>query len=752
MKMKINNQTAEKINELAGLCGILPEFWDIFGKRHFASLEAKKAMLRAMKIDIESDEALAREINDRKSRPWKSFTEPVFVVSVNDRPLKIPLYIPVQRGQENNLEITCVIEDESGMSSSFQVSGNDINIADERTIDNIRYIKVLVSDEARRDTGYYTANIGCRISNNIFPDGSKLIQKTIRLIITPDTCYLPPESETSKTWGLSVNLYSVQSKRFWGIGDFKDLETIVNFMAGLKADFIGLNPLHAIPNTHPHGVSPYSPISRLYKNFVYLDMEGIPEVMESADLRESLNKEAFRKKIRKLRSSDRIDYEKTSQIKEQILKSAFKIFYEKHYKMKTARGEGFRKYISAEGKTVETFATFLALWNFFKKKKSVYSWQEWPAEYHDPNGNAVIAFKKGNVKKVLYYIYIQWLIDDQVRKISTHCKKAGMKIGIYHDLAVGAVAGGSDAWNYQKIIGAADVGAPPDDFNPCGQNWGFPPMVPDYLKETGYELFIETIRKNMKHGGALRIDHALGLYRLFWIPSGTSPENGAYLLQPAEDLLRIIALESQRNKVIVIAEDLGTIDDTFREMLQSFQMLSYRLFYFERNYPDPSFKAPEQYPAMALCAITTHDLPTIYGYWAGRDIEVKKQIGIYADEEAWRNDVMGRERDKRLILSALKAQRIIPDDFPEDPQATPDMTHELCIAIYRYLAQSPCKLLLVSLDDIIGTLDQQNLPGTVDSHPNWIQKTPYSLEDILLDQRFLGLSSLYDKKMPGSNA
>ncbi|MBS1126529.1 MAG: malQ, partial [Nitrospirae bacterium] len=241
-------------------------------------------------------------------------------------------------------------------------------------------------------------------------------------------------------------------------------------------------------------------------------------------------------------------------------------------------------------------------------------------------------------------------------------------------------------------------------------------------------------------------DHALGLYRLFWIPTGMSPEHGAYLLQPAGDLLRIIALESERNRTIVIAEDLGTIDDTFREMLQTFQMLSYRLFYFERNYPDPSFKSHEQYPSMALCAITTHDLPTIHGYWAGRDIEVKRQLCIYGDEEAWKNDVVCRERDKRLIISALKAHRIIPDDFPEDPLEIPHMTHELCTAIYRYLAQSPCRLLLVSLDDILGTPDQQNMPGTVDSHPNWIQKTPYSLEDMLHDKRFSELSLLFNKK------
>lgn len=742
--MEINQQTSEMINELAGLCGVLPEFWDIFGKRHFASLEAKMAMLRAMKMEIESDDAIAREINDRKSRPWKSFTEPVFVVSVNTQPLKIPLYIPVRKGEEDKLEITCLIEDENGLSKSFQVFGNDINIIDERTIDNIRYIKILVSDEAHKNIGYYTAELECRFTDTL-QDEPEIIRKKTRLIITPDTCYLPPEPGTCNTWGLSVNLYSLQSEHSWGIGDFKDLEKIVKMMAGLKADFIGLNPLHAIPNTYPYGISPYSPISRLYKNFIYLDIEGIPEITASDEIREFTKKEAFRKKLCKLRKLVRIDYEKAGQLKEQILRRAFEFFYERHYKKNTKRYKEFEHYLSVEGKCVESFATFLAIQDLFKKKKNVYSWQQWPKEYHDPKGNAVNAFRKEHEKEVLYYIYIQWLINDQLLKISGQCKKTGMKVGLYHDLAVGAIASGSDAWNYQEIIGDADVGAPPDDFNPNGQNWGFPPMIPDNLKETGYELFIETIRKNMKYGGALRIDHALGLYRLFWIPAGMSPENGAYLMQPAEDLLRIIALESERNKTIVIAEDLGTIDDAFREMLQTFQMLSYRLFYFERNYPDPAFKSPEQYPSMALCAITTHDLPTIYGYWAGRDIEVKKQLGIYADEEAWKNDVIVRERDKRLILSALKAQKTLPDDFPEDPQAIPHMTHELCIAIYRYLAKSPCKLLLVSLDDIIGTLDQQNLPGTVDSHPNWIQKNPSTLEDILLDQRFSGLSCLFDE-------
>jgi 4-alpha-glucanotransferase len=248
----------------------------------------------------------------------------------------------------------------------------------------------------------------------------------------------------------------------------------------------------------------------------------------------------------------------------------------------------------------------------------------------------------------------------------------------------------------------------------------------------------------MRYGGALRIDHALGMFRLFWIPEGMTPGGGAYVAYPWEDLLRIVALESARNRSVVIAEDLGTIGANAREALQSFQMLSYRLFYFERNYPDPSFLAPERYPRVALCAVTTHDLPTIYGYWKGRDIELRRGTGKYPDDALWNKQIEERERDKRLILAALKAQGIVSAAYPSGP-VIPEMTPELCMAIYHYLALTPCKLLLVSLDDIIGAVDQQNMPGTVDSHPNWIQRTSPTLEEIVKDQRFIQLAGVLNK-------
>ncbi len=254
----------------------------------------------------------------------------------------------------------------------------------------------------------------------------------------------------------------------------------------------------------------------------------------------------------------------------------------------------------------------------------------------------------------------------------------------------------------------------------------------------------------MQHMGALRIDHAAGLFRLFWIPKGTRPGDGAYVRCNQEDLLRIIALESVRNRTLVIGEDLGTITDEMRQTLQRFGVLSYRLFYFERDYPRPAFSAPERYPVMALCAVTTHDLPTLYGYWSARDLDLKKRIGLIGDEAQYAQQKIARERDLKLILEALRTQGMLPPESCPDPSCIPAMTPELCLAIYQYLSVSPCKLVLVSLDDIIATLDQQNLPGTVSEYPNWMQKTPLLLEQMAADPRFQDLADMFRDSRIGS--
>ncbi|MBM4146122.1 MAG: 4-alpha-glucanotransferase [Nitrospira sp.] len=751
------------INELSDICGIEPEYWDIFGKKHTTSIDTKKAVLRAMKLNIETAEDIANEISKRRWKLWKGFIEPVHVISVNAPAVLIPVYIPVNEGEESRLTISCSLEDESIQTilQKHKIPGKDITVSEQQWIDGKRHIKVFLHIE-QRAIGYYVLRAECKHPDKIFPEKSNKLQKSSRIIITPDACYLPPELQKNpplppfskggeggfngKAWGLSINLYAIRSDRNWGIGDFTDLKKITAWVAGLKGSLVGINPLHVIPNTSPFGASPYSPISRLYKNFIYLDIERIPEVKESKDAGKFMSSRKYSQKLDELKKADLIDYEAVASLKEKILKCAFSVFYKKHYLRNTGRGREFRKYISEEGLALESFSLFMALSEHMKKTKNAHSWQEWPRKYHDMSGKTVDAFRKEFKKEIIFYQYVQWLIDKQIREISEEAERHGLNAGLYYDLAIGSLSGGSDAWTYQDVIAdRADAGAPPDDFSPDGQKWGFPPLIPEKLKDNAYELFIQTMRRSMKYGRAIRIDHALGLFRLFWIPHDMTPEHGAYVACSSDDLLRIIALESTLNQTMVIAEDLGTIGEHVRDNLKRFQMLSCRLFYFERNYPDPSFLSPEKYPHTALCAVTTHDLPTLYGYWKGRDIETRRSVGKYLNEAQCEQQVQDRERDKRLILTALKSQGIIAADFPSDPDMIPEMTAELCLAIYKYLALSPCKLLLVSLDDIIGTLDQQNMPGTVDSYPNWLQKSPVTLEEIMAGQRFTDLAEMLKK-------
>lgn len=647
--------------------------------------------------------------------------------------------MPVREGDDSRLALSWSIEDENGKKDEYAVSGKAVAILDSKWIENIRYLKIGLEIRDIRDIGYYSLSVQGSCPELDISGQSKII-------ITPVSCYIPAQlgkPGTSRLWGLYLNLYSIRSSQNWGTGDFTDLKKITAWTAGLGGAFVGINPLHAIANRKPGGISPYSPISRLYRNFIYLAIEDIPEFNETCEITGRADPTRL---LEEIRSSDLIDYEKIASLKNGILVELFDLFYEKlkDNSQCLERVEDFKKYVSEEGENLDSYAAYMAICESLKNPAEgsqspaacFDSWQEWPAEYRNPSGKTVREFKEREEKRILFYKYVQWLADRQLGETAGLAGGLGMPVGLYNDLAIGSIGGGSDAWNYQDVIAdRIDVGAPPDDFNLNGQNWGFPPIIPEGLKKTGYEFFIQTIRKNMKYSGALRIDHALGIFRLFWIPAGMPASQGAYLKYPHEDLLRIISLESVRNKTIVIAEDLGTIGENVRETLLRFKMLSYRLLYFERNYPDPSFTRPEKYPDMALCSVTTHDLPTIHGYWAGRDIEVKNRLGMFPDGSFLHRQLSERERDKKLLLEALSSAGITGSEGHEG-----EMTPELCLAIYEYLARTSCKLATVSLDDAIGTMDQQNMPGITDSYPSWMQKTPVTLEQIMSDKWFKTLS------------
>lgn len=700
------------IDELSELAGIIPEYYGLGGERHTASRKAKAAVLRAMGLEIS-----AQSLDALKNKQWRRLVEPVVVLSEAANPKIIPLYIRIE--EDTSAAVSWTLKGEDGSIRAGEALFTEFSA--QSYLRGARHARVELLLPADIALGYHELNIHCALAEG-----------RTRLIITPDECYCPPV----RTWGLSVNLYSV-GKGESGVGDFSDLSALLEGVGLLGGGFVGINPLHSIPNERPWGISPYSPISRLYKNFIYL-----PAGEDGAVSREaSTSQRAANMDVDAGASggvcfpseTGLVDYEKAASVKGIALKARFKKFYKEDYKTNTSMR--FTEFIASEGKALEDYATFMAL----AERYGAYDFRMWPPEFRSPDSPSVADFREKHKGEVLYQSYIQWIIDGELADASRRGIEAGMKIGLYQDIAVGSVQGGSEAWSTPEVFaGGVSAGAPPDDFNPQGQGWGVAVYNPAALREAGYESFIQTIRKNMRHSGALRIDHALGLFRMFWVPDGMPPRDGVYVRYPFEDLLRIIALESVREKTIVIAEDLGIVTDEARFWLKKFKMLSYRLFYFERQWPNREFLPPASYPETALAAVTTHDLPTLPGYWAGRDIELKNALSIYPSEELKEQDEQNRRVDKSLLIAAIRPY--LTDGFPPDAES---MTLEMCLAVYKYLASTPSMLVAVSLDDILGVLDQQNMPGTVAECPNWSRRCPLDVDGILKSKALLSLSEIF---------
>ena len=355
----------------------------------------------------------------------------------------------------------------------------------------------------------------------------------------------------------------------------------------------------------------------------------------------------------------------------------------------------------------------------------LWSWRTWPEPYRNCASREVAAFAAENGERVAFFAWLQWIADGQLAAAHDRARAGGMSIGIYRDLAVASDGGGSMAWSWpQVILAGASVGAPPDDLGPMGQNWGLSPLSPQGLRETGYVPFIHALRANMRHAGALRIDHVMALTRLFWIPPGMTGRDGAYVQYPFEDLIRIVALESRRHRCIVIGEDLGTLPAGFPETLQRFGVLSYRIMSFERT-EDGGLKQPAEYPERALVAVATHDMPTVRGQWVGRDIDWRGRV-VDGITPAWvESSHADRKRTRQSTIAALREAGLDPgEDAVEQP------TPALAESVHRFIARSPARLLMVQLEDLLDLDEQANLPGTSSEHPNWRRRLPCPVGEI----------------------
>jgi 4-alpha-glucanotransferase len=493
-----------------------------------------------------------------------------------------------------------------------------------------------------------------------------------RLIVAPARCPAP-----RRGWGWAAQLYAVRSSASWGIGDLADLRRLARWAHALGASMLLINPLAAPLPVAAQQPSPYYPSSRRFLNPLYLRIEDVPGVETlGGDL------ERLAAAGRALNHERIIDRERVFALKMEALEHLFV--------RSGARDREFERYLTCAGASLRDFAIFCAL-----AERYGGGFRTWPAGLRRPDAPAVASFAAEHAERVRFHQWLQWLLERQLAAAAAESR-------VMQDLPIGVDPDGADAWVWQDTLAiGASVGAPPDRYVKRGQDWGLPPFIPHRLRASGYEPFVETIRAALRHAGGLRIDHVMGLFRLFWIPAGLPPAEGGYVRYPAEDLLAIVALESHRADAIVVGEDLGTVETGVRERLAEHGVLSYRVMWFEE---DP----PACYPASAMAAITTHDLPTIAGLWTGADTAEQRALGLEPNDAA-----LERVRARLAALTGATARTPIED---------------LIDAAHRRLAEAPSVLVTATLDDALAVTDRPNVPGTTAERPNWSLALPASLE------------------------
>ena len=571
--------------------------------------------------------------------------------------------------------------------------------------------------------------------------------RLVRLIVAPESVYQPKLlANGGRMNGLTMHLYSLRSERNWGIGDFTDLLNLMKYAAEKKLDFVGINPLHALFTSKPAFASPYSPSSREWLNPIYLDIEKVGAFTYNEQLKNWLAQPKIRQRIAALRITETVTYTAVWACKRDALHMAFNAFEQDTCEAAANERAAFEAFVLEKGKALQGFGLFEALDQYYSRPGQV-GWQSWPSEFHQPDGEAVEKFARSHEREIRFYMWLQWLCAEQLLEVNQAAAEYGVKLGIYGDLAVGVARGSADTWlNRQDYCMDLSVGAPPDPLGPTGQNWDLPPLNPLMLKHTGYEKFAHLLRENMRLYGVLRIDHVMALCRLWWVLNGKTADFGAYVHYDAEVMFAILALESRRNRCVIIGEDLGTVPDEARHLLNRYQVFSYKVMYFSKGWN--GFQLPEEYPEQAITVISTHDVAPLAGYWTGKDLDTMFKLGTLPDAAAFQTALDEREHDKADLLDKLKETGCLGADVQMPAKA--DET--LLAALHKYGALSRSKLYAVQLENLLGVIDNLNVPGVTEGYPNWAQKMPVSLEDFLQHRLMGGQLAIIDEVRMKTNS
>ena len=534
----------------------------------------------------------------------------------------------------------------------------------------------------------------------------------IALAVAPARCITVEDiAPGERVWGLAAQIYGLRSPGDCGIGDMAGVAALAEASARLNADALALSPVHALFAADPGHFSPYSPSSRLFYNPLLADPSPL---FGEARVARARTEAGVGMSAREREAAALIDWPESARAKMAVFRCLFEDFSATDAAGGTELAADFAKFRAARGSPLEDHALFETLHAArLLADPAAWDWRHWPAELRDPGSAAVRAFAEKHADEVVFHSFLQWIADRSLGAAQRQAKRAGMRIGLIADLAVGMNGGGSHAWTSQNdILGGVQVGAPPDLFNPNGQNWGLTTFSPRALRSSGFAAFLATIRAGMCHAGGVRIDHAMGLMRLWVMPDGAKPSEGAYLAYPLDDMLRLTALELHRHRAIVIGEDLGTVPAGFRDRLAGAGIYGMRVLWFERD--EKAFVPPRAWPADAAAMTSTHDLPTVAGWWRGCDIETRADLALLGD--AARERAM-RSKDRAALWNAFQSAGVADGARGALPAA--DEAARVADAAVKYIADTAARLRLVPLEDALAVAAQSNLPGTVDEHPNW---------------------------------
>ena len=690
----------DSLVELARRYGVATEFEDWTGRRTAVADSTLIAVLDALGVDAATEDERAAALAAHDRDHWSHSLPPTIVGRSG---VASPFWVHVTHGEPAGLWLR--LEDGSVRTGLRQLENNrapydlDGQLIGEATFE--------LPDDL--PLGYHQLHlqVGASDVNTV-------------VIVTPASLGLPARLGTSRAWGLATQLYSVRSQRSWGIGDLTDLADLAVWSAAQHgAGFVLVNPLHAAAPTPPMQPSPYLPTSRRFINPLYLRVEAIDEfayVRQRGSIRKArVEVQAHAKK------SKRIDRDAVWKAKRAALKSVYRV------QRSAGRELAYAAYYHREGRSLDDFATWCALAEEYGN-----DWHQWPEELQHPAGPAVSEYAAKHAKTVDFHRWLQWQLDDQLTAAQATAVQAGMDLGVMHDLAVGVDPNGADAWALQDVLAlGVTAGAPPDEFNQLGQDWSQPPWRPDRLVDQAYEPFRALVNAVLRHAGGVRIDHIIGLFRLWWIPKGAPPTDGTYVRYDHEALIGIVALEAHRAGAVVVGEDLGTVEPWVRDYLRERGLFGTSILWFEADRDGDGGPLPaENWREFCLSSVTTHDLPPTAGYLAGEHVRLREKLGLLTRPAA--EELASDQAQQAAWLAELRRVGLLGDD---------PSVEEVVLALYRYLGRTPSKLLALSLVDAVGDLRTQNQPGTTDEYPNW--RVPLRgpdgrkllLEDVFTDPR-----------------